>query len=163
MYQYIVFAHILGIFGFLFAHGSAAAVSFRLRRERNIERMNALLDLSSSVAIVARVSLLVLLAAGVGLGFMGHWWGHWWIWVSLVIFVLMAVSMTPLAQRSFGQIRQLMQAADTASGNSEPQLSSLALEKQVTALVADIHPVALTIVAFGGLTIILWLMMFKPF
>src|SRR5574340_1063190 len=93
MYMWVVFAHILGVFGFLLAHGSAAAVTFRLRKERNIERIRALLDLSRSVAIIARVSLLIVLLAGIALGFIGHWWGRGWIWASLGVFVLMSVSM----------------------------------------------------------------------
>jgi uncharacterized membrane protein len=92
MYQWLVFAHILGIFGFLLAHGSAAGVAFKLRGEREIPRVRALLDLSSSVTTVASVSLLTLLVAGVILGFMGHWWGQGWIWISLGLFVLMGVS-----------------------------------------------------------------------
>ena len=72
MYQWLVFAHILGIFGFLLAHGTAAAVACALRRQREVERVRVLLDLSGGVTVVANVSLLVLLAAGITAGFMGH-------------------------------------------------------------------------------------------
>ena len=34
MYSWIVFVHVLGVFGFLLAHGAAAVVAFRLRGER---------------------------------------------------------------------------------------------------------------------------------
>lgn len=145
------------------AHGSAAAVTFRLRKERNVDRIRALLDLSRSVAIVARVSLLIVLVAGVALGFMGQWWGRGWIWASLGVFVLMSVSMSPLAQPSFAQLRQLTQAEGVTTGRPDARLEGVIVEKQLDAVLAGVHPVALTAVGVGGLTIILWLMMFKPF
>lgn len=70
MYPWLIFAHILGVFGFLFAHGASAAVAFRLRGERDVERVRALLDLSRGVTAVSSLSLLVLLAAGAVAGFM---------------------------------------------------------------------------------------------
>ena len=73
MYRWIVFLHIAGIFGFLLAHGSSAAMAFALRRERNPERIRALLDLSGSTMSVLYLSLLVLIAAGIISAFMGHW------------------------------------------------------------------------------------------
>jgi hypothetical protein len=76
MYQWIVFVHILAVFGFLLAHGATAAVSFKVRGAREIARVRALLDLSRGVTPVGNVSLLVLLAAGIGLGFRGNWWGQ---------------------------------------------------------------------------------------
>jgi len=48
MYPWFVYLHILGIFGFLLAHGASAAAAFALRRERNLERVRVLLDLSTS-------------------------------------------------------------------------------------------------------------------
>jgi hypothetical protein len=48
MYSWIVFAHVLGVFGFLLGHGAAALVTFKLRGERAVERIRALLDLSRS-------------------------------------------------------------------------------------------------------------------
>ena len=164
MYQWLVFAHILGVFGFLLAHGAAAAVSFKLRGERQIERIHALLDLSRSVTTVASISLLVLLAAGVTLGFMGHWWGQYWIWTSLGLFILMGVSMMALGTRPFSRIRQVVStgAPSGAKSGIQPQ-AALAIDKQLPALLADIHPMLLSIAGGGGLAIILWLMMFKPF
>ena len=49
MYQWLVFAHVLGVFGFLLAHGTAAAVAFALPRQREVERVRVLLDLSRGV------------------------------------------------------------------------------------------------------------------
>ena len=38
MYQWLVFAHILSIFGFLLAHGPTIAVALALSRQREVER-----------------------------------------------------------------------------------------------------------------------------
>jgi hypothetical protein len=164
LYQWVVLVHILGVFGFLLAHGTAAAVSFKLRGEREVARVRALLDLSRSVTVVGRVSLLVLLAAGIGLGFRGNWWGQGWIWASLGLFVLISIVMGALGTRSFSRIRALVQTSDLTSGTPEVQSAqATATEKQLAAMVSAIHPWPLTVIGGGGLALILWLMMFKPF
>ena len=84
MYTWFVFLHVLGVFGFLMAHGVSISVAFALRRERNFERVQTLLNLSASSIEVMLGSLAVLILSGVITGFMGHWWDKGWIWLSLV-------------------------------------------------------------------------------
>jgi hypothetical protein len=119
MYQWFVFAHILGVFGFLLAHGTAAAVAFVLPRQREVERVRALLDLSRGVSMVANASLLVLLAGGLTAGFMGNWWGQGWIWTSLGLFVLIGVTMSVLGSRPLNRLRQLVQTDNPARGDGQ--------------------------------------------
>lgn len=164
MYQWLVFAHILGVFGFLLAHGTAAAVTFALRRQREVERVRALLDLSRGVTMVANVSLLVLLAAGITAGFMGNWWGQGWIWASLGLFILIGVTMTLLGSRPLNRIRQLVQAGNPSRSETISHSSlDTSAEKQLAVLLAATHSWLLTVIGGGGLALILWLMMFKPF
>jgi len=164
MYQWLVFAHVLGVFGFLLAHGTAAAVAFALRRLREVERVRVLLDLSRGVTMVADISLLVLLAAGITAGFMGNWWGQGWIWASLGLFILIGVTMAPLGSRPLNRIRRLVHAGNPsrleAISNSSLDTSA---EKQLAVMLAATHPWLLTVIGGGGLVLILWLMMFKPF
>src|SRR5262249_23247661 len=94
MYQWLVFSHVLRVFGFRLAPGASAAVAFKLRGEREIARVRALLDLSRGAAAVGNVSLLVLLAAGIAAGFGGGWWGRGWIWAALGLLVLISFAMT---------------------------------------------------------------------
>src|SRR5262249_57179575 len=75
LYQWIVYVHILAVFAFLLAHGTATAITFKLRGERKIERIRALLDLSESMAILGTVTWLVLIAAGIILCGLGDRWG----------------------------------------------------------------------------------------
>lgn len=160
MYQWLVFLHVLGVFGFLLAHGAAVAVSFSLRRERELARIRAWLDLSRSVSVVANVSLLVLLVAGIAAGFMGGWWGRLWIWTALGLLILMAVSMSLLGSRPLNRLRALAQASEKPEGALA--LSAVADERQA-ALLDGTHPALLTVIGGGGLALILWLMLFKPF
>ena len=164
MYQWLVFAHILGVFGFLLAHGTAAAVTFALRRQREVERVRALLDLSRGVTMVANVSLLVLLAAGITAGFLGNWWGQGWIWASLGLFILIGVTMTLLGSRPLNRIRQLVHAGNPSRSETISHSSlDTSAEKQLAVLLAATHSWLLTVIGGGGLALILWLMMFKPF
>ena len=164
MYQWLVFAHILGVFGFLLAHGTAAAVAFVLRRQREVERVRVLLDLSRGVTMVANVSLLVLLAAGITAGFMGNWWGQGWIWASLGLFILIGVTMTLLGSRPLNRIRQLVHAGNPSRSETISHSSlDTSAEKQLAVLLAATHSWLLTVIGGGGLALILWLMMFKPF
>ncbi|GHO63037.1 hypothetical protein KSC_019290 [Ktedonobacter sp. SOSP1-52] len=164
MYQWLVFAHVLGVFGFLLAHGTAAAVAFALQRQCEVGRVRVLLDLSRCVTTVANVSLLVLLAAGITAGFMGNWWGQGWIWASLGLFILMGVTMTLLGSRPLNRLRQLVHADNPSRSETVSYLSlDTSAEKQLAVLLATIHPWLLTVIGGGGLVLTLWLMMFKPF
>ena len=46
--RWLTLIHILGALGFMLAHGVAAVAAFRLRREREAERIRAILDLSAA-------------------------------------------------------------------------------------------------------------------
>jgi len=152
LYQWIVYVHILAVLAFLLAHGTATAITFKLRGERKIERVRALLDLSQSMSILGRVSLLVLLLAGIILGFMGNWWGHGWIWTALILLVLMSVAMSLLASRPLLRARQLLAANSAAE-----------VDQQLGTVLAAPNPVVLSVIGGVGIAIILWLMQFKPF
>ena len=152
LYQWIVYLHILAVFAFLLAHGAATAITFKLRGERQVERIRALLDLSASMRILGSVSLLVLILAGIILGFMGAWWGHGWMWTALILLVLMSVAMSVLASRPLAQARRLLAASSLAE-----------VDQQLSALLAAPNPVVLSAIGGIGIAIILWLMQFKPF
>lgn len=164
LYQWIVFTHVLGVFGFLLAHGAAAAVSFKVRGEREIARVCALLDLSRGASVVGNVSLLVLLAAGIAAGFIGGWWGHGWIWAALGLLVLISFAMNAAGSRPLIRVRQLVGETGHWGPKGDPKTSpALPTDQQLAVALAAVNPWLLTAIGGGGLALILWLMMFKPF
>jgi len=69
------------------SHGISVSVAFKLRHERNPERMRALLDLSSSSLGILHGSIGVLLLTGLLSDCPGRWWGRGWIWLSLGLLI----------------------------------------------------------------------------
>lgn len=164
LYQWLVFTHVLGVFGFLLAHGAATAVAFKVRGEREIARVRALLDLSRGAASVANVSLLALLAAGITAGIMGNWWSHGWIWAALGLLVLISFAMSGVGSRPLNRVRQLLGEPGSRGPKEDPKTSlAIPTDQQLAAALAAINPWLLTVIGGGGLALILWLMMFKPF
>jgi len=164
LYQWLVFTHVVGVFGFLLAHGAAAAVAFKVRGEREIARVHALLDLSKSAAAVGNVSLLVLLAAGVAAAFMGGWWGRGWIWAALGLLVLISFAMTGVGSRPLTRVRQLLGETGPRRPKGDPKTSpAIPTDQQLAVTLAAVNPWLMTAIGGGGLALILWLMMFKPF
>ena len=109
-YDWLVFVHIVGVLGFVFAHGVAAAMALRLRNERNPDRIRALLDVSSSSLGVLYAAILLLLVGGVWAGFEGDWWDEGWIWVALGTFVANLLFMYAYAATYYKRVREVMTA-----------------------------------------------------
>ena len=162
MYRWLVYIHILAVFIFLLAHGGSTSVAFRLSRESERSRLAALLDLSSASLGVMYLSLLVLLIAGIILGFMGKWWGLAWIWVSLALLVLMAVAMYVRASIPFNRVRQAAGLPYFDGRRAQPAATP-ASDEVVRAAAAAIRPAEAAAMGIVPIAIILWLMMFKPF
>jgi hypothetical protein len=83
MYRWLIFFHILGVFGFLISHAASVHMAFAVRKERNLERLRALLQISSSSYSTMYPSLLVIVLTGIVAGIQAHWWRFGWIWASL--------------------------------------------------------------------------------
>jgi hypothetical protein len=173
MYQLVVFTHVLAVFGFLIAHGASAAVIFRLRSVRDLAQVRLLLDLSRRANGVANACLMLLLLAGVAAGFMGGWWGRYWIWVALGVLLALSVAMFAIGSGPLTRVRQLLDPEEAARmsrrGPTTRQsvlgvsIEGVAVEEEVAKLLAATRPLLVTLIGAGGLAVILWLMMFKPF
>ena len=98
--------HIIGAFGFVAAHGASAAVAFRLRREREPDRIRALLELSRSTRSLMYWSLLVLLVAGIANGFfVVQYAERGWLWTALVVLAVLIAVAFPIAVAYYRRIR----------------------------------------------------------
>ncbi|MEP7158158.1 MAG: hypothetical protein ABI797_01905 [Chloroflexota bacterium] len=159
---WIVFIHIVGVFAFLLAHGVSAGVLLRLRSERDPAAVRTLLDLSRRSMLVMGIGALVWLVAGILAGFSGNYWttGRYWIWASLIIaFVIFGV-MTPFGRFYLDRVR--------AAVGIDPKTGAIDASKPVDAAALDSainsgKPMLLATIGFGGLAVLAYLMMFKPF
>jgi hypothetical protein len=154
-YQWWRFFHIAGAFGFLMSHGVSMGAVLRLRKERDRERIAALLEVSSRSIGVMYVSLLVLIAAGVVLGFITQAWGRAWIWTAIGLLVGLMGFMYAVAMPYFQRLRN----AVTARRGEGYLISDEELEDALTSS----RPWIITGVGFAGLALILWLMVLRPF
>jgi hypothetical protein len=166
LHTWIVFLHVAGVVIFLVAHGVSVGVVLRLRAEREPVAVRALLGLSRGSLIAMGIGGLTWLVAGIAAGFTGNggagWWttGTYWIWVSLVLAIVIIGLMTPMGRIYLNRIRMAV-GVDPKTGAVDPsfQLDPAALD----AAVSSGQPTTLAVIGVGGLLILLWLMIFKPF
>lgn len=162
MYNIIIFLHVVGVFVFLLAHGASNAVAFALRKERNPERVRALLELSPSTFGMMYGGLALILVTGIAGGFLLNWWSHGWIWASLVLLILMVVVMSVYVVPYYSNLRKAAGLPYTIRGKPhpvEPPVSDAELERMLELP----HALYSALLGWAGLLVILWLMMFKPF
>lgn len=162
MYHWLVFLHVAATLGFMLTHGVSVSIAFALRQKCSPERVHALLELSANSYKGIYLSLLALLVSGVAAGFMGQWWGAGWIWASLLLLIAIIVAMAILGGSIYSQARKVAGLPYSERGKpfpAEPPRSPEELEAQL----ARANPILLTVIGYGGILLILWLMMFKPF
>jgi plastocyanin len=154
MYEWWVFVHVVGVFGFLSAHGVSMGVLVRLRSERDPVRVDELLQLSSRSTTLLYVFIVMLLAGGIVAGFMGEWWGYGWIWGGVVTLVLVVVVMYVIASPYYSRVRKITQAL---VGGSEA-----VSREEYDRVLRSGKPITVMVVGVVGLLVILYFMMFKP-
>ncbi|MCC7362122.1 MAG: hypothetical protein IT317_21740 [Anaerolineales bacterium] len=162
LYQLVVFLHVVGVFGYLLAHGVSAAVAFALKRERDLARVRALLDLSAASYPAMFAMLYAFFLFGVIAGFQGAWWGSGWIWASIVLLVAIVVLMTVLGGGLYGQARKAAGLRYNLKGKWFPPEPAQS-DAVVLAILGQTNPVLLTVIGYGGFALIAWLMVAKPF
>ena len=163
-YPWIVLVHVLSVFGFVVLHGVSMVVVFLLRTERELARVRTLLDVSASSIGLMYLFLLLVLLSGILAGIVGGWWtnGRIWIWASVVLLVALAGYMSFSASGYFSELRRAaglpgnLRGKEFLAGEPDPtRLGALLADRRVAW--------ELLIVGGGGLIVLTWLMMFKPF
>jgi hypothetical protein len=159
---WIVFIHIVGVFGFLLAHGVSAAVMLRLRSERDPAAVRTLVDFSRRSMLVMSVGALVWLVSGILAGFSGNFWttGRYWIWASLVVAIVIIGLMSLWGRLYFDKVRAAV-GIDVNTGAIDA--SAPVDAAKLDAAIKSGKPMLLAAIGFGGLIVLAYLMMFKPF
>ena len=155
MYESLVLAQIIGVLGFMFTHGVAAAMALRLRHERNPDRIRVMLQVSSSSLSVFYVSMVLLLGGGIWAGFNGHWWGEGWIWVALGVFVANLIFMYVVPAPYYKKLREIMTIEESGSSAVGPE--------QLEAMLRSNLPIVVVAVGLLSVAFIAYLMVIKPF
>jgi len=162
LYNWIVFLHVAGAFTFVLAHGVSAGVALKLRQERDVPRVQALLELSNVATQGTYVGLVILLIGGITAAFMAGLWGRGWIWTAIALLVVMIAFMYARASRYYGEMRRAAGLGyyipgKGGGGPDAPNTGELAR------LLASARPMELAAVGTIGLLAIIWLMVMKPF
>lgn len=160
---WIVFLHVLSTLTFFLAHGASAAMAFQLRKEKELERIRALLDLSSSTINVMLISFLLLGLTGLALPFMLKLWNRGWIWASIVLMVLVAVQMGFASEKRYSRLRKLVGLPYRQGNKNMPAEEPASIEVVQTFIQNKLKVIEMIMVGYVIPMIVLWLMMFKPF
>jgi plastocyanin len=154
LYRWWVFVHLLGVFGFLGAHGVSMFALFRIRAEADPRRVADLVELSASSIGPFYASLGVLLLGGVVAATLGGWWGHAWIWASIGVLLAASLAMYALAKPYTERVgvvaRSLLEGTEAVTQEQFAQVRR-ALSGLAVAWIGGI-----------ALAAILYLMIFKP-
>jgi hypothetical protein len=162
-HAYVIYIHIVGVFLFLLAHGVSAAVVLRLRRERDPAAVRTLVDLSARSIGVMSIGAAIWFFSGILLGFSGNYWGtgRYWLWASLAVAVVVVGLMTPMGRLYLNRVR-LALGIDPRGPVGQP-ISTTVDAAALDAAITSGRPLLLVGIGFGGIMVLAWLMMFKPF
>jgi uncharacterized membrane protein len=153
MYQWLVFIHLLGLVLFVAMHGVAMFMAFRVRTEREPANAKLLLGISSRANQAMYLGLLLLGIGGLGAAGSAGLLTAPWIVASYVVLIVVFIAMYALGAGFYYPLREELDGKDGA-----PALDSGAM---VTRL-QNRRPEALSLLGFGGLAVLIWLMVFKP-
>jgi Predicted integral membrane protein (DUF2269) len=156
VYNWWVFIHVVGVVGFVLAHGVSTGMALQVRRERSPERLRALLELSASTTVALYAATFLLLLGGVAAGIDGHWFGQQaWISVALAVFAAEMVFMWAVTRPYYRRVRRVLlieQGGGTAVG-----------PREIEQLVDSPLPIVTFWVGTVGLIFIVYLMILQPF
>jgi len=144
------------------SHGVGAWSSFQLDKERDPARVRTLLDLMGASLTGVYVGLLVLLVGGIWAGIAGSHFGRGWIWTSLVLLIAIAVAMYLMATRYYATLREAVGIRSQQTKKDAPDPVPVG-QAELEAILARNPSAPLATVGFGGLALIVFLMVLKPF
>lgn len=152
--QWALWLHIASVLVFLSAHGASVVVLYRIRRERDREKILSFVTLSGQTSKPMYYALGAIVVSGSYLGWRLSSFRHWWIWTAIGILVLTTLLMVVVAKPYFNRVK--MACAMRPSGI--PRKS----DEELIELLRTPHAHAITAIGVLGLAAILYLMVFQP-
>ena len=160
--RWLIFLHILSALTFFMAHGTSAAMAFKVRRETDFARIRAMLDLSLSTMIIMAISFLIMGLTGLILPFLIHIWNKGYIWASIALMLFVFIYMVVFNETSYKKLRRLVGLPYRVRNKELPAEAPVSAE-EVATLLNKINITGLVVVGYVIPAIVLWLMVFKPF
>ena len=80
-WQWWLLVHLTGVLVFVGAHGVSMFVMFRIRGERDRQRIAELITFSGTTTRPMYIGLAILTVGGVGAGLTLHLFSQWWLWI----------------------------------------------------------------------------------
>lgn len=171
-YRWIVFLHVASIFTLVLLHGATVTTTYALRSERRRDRLVALLDFSllsfDSRGLLGKIfwpSLILTAVSGVVLMIAGSWWHFWWPYLSIGVFVGIFFVMSYFGRTPMQELRRAVGLPWVKPGAGRPvwEPAEPPNEAGIELALTRLRPGVLAAAGAGGLAILLWLMMFRPF
>ena len=155
MLEFWAFLHLVGMAGFLAAHGVSMYAMFQVRTvDGDRERIFELCDLSKRTVPSMYASLGLLLVGGVAAGIQGKLFGQSWLWISILVLLATMAAMSSMATPYMKKLRDgCTRWHDGSYTLSDEELTSM-LTGSVTTITAAVGTL--------GLLVILYLMVYKP-
>jgi hypothetical protein len=149
------FLHLFGLVAFLACHGVSMFVLYRIRSVApDRAKITELISFSGTTTLPMYVSLLVLVAGGVGAGLTIDAFGQLWLWVAIAILVVTIALMTAMAAPYFTRITEACEVRPSGV----PRKS----DEELEAILHGSATLKITLIGAVGLLSILYLMIFKP-
>ena len=135
MYQWLVFAHLLGLVIFALCHGVSVFVAFRVRRIDDPAVAAGYLEMSQSANRAMYLGLLLLAVGGVGAASVQNLWGKTWVWSSVAVLIAVIALMYVVGASYYYGLRDALagkggaepmtnEAADRAPGDASSRMAS---------------------------------------
>ena len=160
--RWLIFLHVLAALTFFLAHGTSAAMAFKIRKETDFARIGAMLDLSWSTMILMGISFVVMGLIGIILPFLIHIWNRCYIWASIVLMLFVFIYMGIFNETHYKQLRRLV-GLPYRKGSKELPAEPPSSPEEVSTLLKKTSVTGLVVVGYVIPAFVLWLMIFKPF
>lgn len=152
MYQWFVFAHLVGLVLFVFAHGASAFATFQIRGMRDPDEVRGYLTMSQQATRVAYIGLILLILGGVAAATESGVWGQPWVWGSVIVLIIVFVAMYAVGASYYYRLRDLLAGKDGTP--IDPDGLAMYLDSR--------RPDILGAIGGLGLLVLVGLMVLKP-